>query len=190
MGIYNLLIVCIIIVCISSTYWLQILFNKRTYLLTSLTVSSQVLYSAACLISQSWQIRSDLGCNPTRPPLASNSVSYPVQAQLNHKQLPGWPCNGVLDRALPLREWHPRKAQPSVILPGSVPGPSISEGTLRSQRFLCLRTTAVESASCQHPTFPHWTSTPQKQTWNSLHARSPRYATEDLCHQCDLYYYF
>ena len=33
LGIYNLLIVCIIIVCISSTTWLQILFNKLTYLL-------------------------------------------------------------------------------------------------------------------------------------------------------------
>ena len=35
LGIYNLLIVCIIIVCISSTNWLQILFNKPTYLLTT-----------------------------------------------------------------------------------------------------------------------------------------------------------
>ena len=39
----------------------------------------------------------------------------------------GWPCTGVPDRAMPLREWHSSKAQPSVV-PGSAPGPSISDG--------------------------------------------------------------
>ena len=83
------------------------------------------------------------------------SVSYPVQAQLSHEQLPGWSCTRVLDRALPWMAFQ----QVS----------SISEGRLRSQRFLCLRTTAVETTSCQHPISPQQTSTLHRGTWNSLH---------------------
>ena len=41
-----------------------------------------------------------------------------------------------------------RKAQPSVVVPGSAPGPSISEGTILSKRFLRLLTPAVELTSC------------------------------------------
>ena len=113
---------------------------------------------------QNWQIRSDLGCNSTWPSLASVSVSYSIQTKLHNEQLPGWPCTGVLDRALPLREWHPSKAQPSVIVSGSTPGSSVSEGAIRSKRFLRLRTTAVEFTSFRHPTSPQWTSTFQEET--------------------------
>ena len=48
---------------------------------------------------QNWQIRTDLGCNSAWPSLAPGSVSYSIQAQLHHEQLPGWPCTGVPDRA-------------------------------------------------------------------------------------------
>ena len=113
---------------------------------------------------QNWQIRSDLGCNSTWPSLAPNSVSYSIQTQLHHEQLPGWPCTRVLDRALPLREWHPSKTQPSVVVSGSAPGSSISEGTIWSKRFLRLLTTAVEFTSCWHSTSPQWTSTFQEET--------------------------
>ena len=70
--------------------------------------------------------------------------------------LPDWPCTGVLDWAMPLCEWHSSKAQPSVVVPGSASGPSISEGTIWEKRFLHLLTTAVELTSCRHPTSPQW----------------------------------
>ena len=43
LGIYNFLIVCIIIVCISSTNWLQILFNKLTYLLLTYLREARII---------------------------------------------------------------------------------------------------------------------------------------------------
>ena len=89
---------------------------------------------------------------------------------LNGSQLPGWPSTGVPDRAMPLRDWHSSKAQPSVIVPGSAPGPSISEGTIREKRFLRLLITAVELASCRHPTSPQRASTFPEETQNSLYA--------------------
>ena len=76
--------------------------------------------------------RSDLGGNLAWPSLAPGSVSYSIQAQLHHEQLPGWPCTRVLDRAMPLRDWHSSKVQPSVVVPGSTPDPSKSKGTIRS----------------------------------------------------------
>ena len=98
---------------------------------------------------QNRQIWSNLGCNSAWPSLALGSVSYSIQAQL-HEQLPGWPCTGVLpDRAMPLREWHSSKAQPSVVVPGSAPGLSISKGTIREKRFLRLLTIVVELTSCR-----------------------------------------
>ena len=134
---------------------------------TSLTVSSRSLTllhvwsskSANTFDPQNRQIRSDLVCNSTGPPLASNPIPCPFQAQFHHEQLPGWSSTGVLDRALPFREWHSSEAQPSVIIPGPAPGSSISEGTIGSQRFLRLLTTAMESASCRYPTSPWRTST-------------------------------
>ena len=99
---------------------------------------------------QNWQIWSDLGCNSAWPSLTSGSVSYSIQAQLHHEQLPGWPCTGVPDPAMPLRDWHSSKAQHSVVVPGSTPGPLISEGTIREKRFLRLLTTAMELTSCRH----------------------------------------
>ena len=119
---------------------------------------------------QNSQIRSDLGCNSAWPSLASGPISHSIQAQLHHKQLPGWPCTGVPDRAVPFRNWHSSKAQPSVIVPGSAPGPSISEGTIREKRFLRLLTTAVEPASSRHPTSPQRASTFPEETQNSLYA--------------------
>ena len=119
---------------------------------------------------QNSQIWSDLGSNSAWPSLASGSVSHSIQAQLHHEQLPGWPCTGVPDRAMPLRDWRSSKAQPSVIVPGSAPGPSISEGTIREKRFLRLLTTAVEIASCRHPTSPQRASTFPEETQNSLYA--------------------
>ena len=83
---------------------------------------------------QNWQIWSGLGCNSAWPSLAPGSVSYSIQAQLHHEQLPGWPCTGVFDQA-PLRDWHSSKAQPSVVVPGSTPGSSISKGTIRGKSF-------------------------------------------------------
>ena len=71
---------------------------------------------------QNRQIRSDLVCNSTGPPLASNfpiSFPCPFQAQFHHEQLPGWSSTGVLDWALPFREWHSSEAQPSVHHPRS-----------------------------------------------------------------------
>ena len=108
---------------------------------------------------QNRQIRSDLVCNSTGPPLASNPFPCPFQAQFHHEQLPGWSSTGVLDWALPFREWHSSEAQPSVIIPGPAPGSSISEGTIGSQRFLRFLTTAMESPSCRYPTSPRRTST-------------------------------
>ena len=119
---------------------------------------------------QNWQIWSDLGCNSAWPSLASGSVSYSIQVQLHHEKLPGWPCTGVPDRAVPLREWHSSKAQPSVVVSGSAPGPSISEGTIRSTRLLCLLTTAVELTSYRHPTSTQRKSTLPEETQNSLYA--------------------
>ena len=62
------------------------------------------------------------------------------------------------------------KAQPSVVVPGSAPRPSISEGTIWEKRFLRLLTTAVELASCRHPTSPQRASTFPEETQNSLYA--------------------
>ena len=72
---------------------------------------------------------------------------------------------------MPLRDWHSSKAQPSVVVPGSAPGPLISEGTIREKRFLRLLTTAVELTSCRHPTSPQRASTFPEETQNSLYAR-------------------
>ena len=146
----------------------QIAFSMGQVPSTSLIVSSRSLILLhVWSLAYNSQIRSDLGCNTTGPLLASNSVTYSVQAQLHHEQLPGWSCTRVLDWALPLREWNSSEAQPLVIFPGPAPGSSISEGTLGSQRFLCLLTTAVEStSSCQHPISPQRMSTLQKETWN------------------------
>ena len=77
------------------------------------------------------------------------------------------------------------KAQPSVIFPGPAPGSSISEGMLGSQRFLRLLATAGESTSCQHPNINS-----SERNLKLTICNSPCYATEDLCHQCDLYYYY
>ena len=93
-----------------------------------------------------------------------------MQVQLHHEKLPGWPCTGVPDRAVPLREWQSSKAQPSVVVSGSAPGPSISEGTIRSTRLLRLLTTAVELTSYRHPTSIQRKSTLPEETQNSLHA--------------------
>ena len=119
---------------------------------------------------QNSQIWSDLGCTSAWPSLASGSVSHSIQAQLHHEQLPGRPCSGVPDWAVPLRDWHSSKAQPSVVVPGSAPGPSISEGTIREKRFLRLLTTAVELTSCRHLNSPQRASTFSKKTQNSLYA--------------------
>ena len=74
---------------------------------TSLTVSSPQL---CCTIDpQNRQIRSDLVCNSTGPPLASNPFPCPFQAQFHHEQLPGWSSTGVLDRALPFRDDIPAR---------------------------------------------------------------------------------
>ena len=107
----------------------------------SLTISNRFLNSAARLILGigkydpiSAAIRRDLHWLPV-------PFSYSIQVQLHHEKLPGWPCTGVPDRAVPLREWHSSKAQPSVVISGSAPGPSISEGTIRSMRLLRLLTT-------------------------------------------------
>ena len=141
---------------------------------------------------QNWQIRSDLGCNPTRPPLASNSVSYSVQAQLHHEQLPGWPCTGAPEylielchsvNDIPARRNLRSSSQVQLLVP------RYRKETVLPQRFICLRTTAVESTSCQNPTSPQRTSTSERDLKLTI-CNSPRYATEDLCHQCDLYYYF
>ena len=78
--------------------------------------------------------------------------------------------HGVPDRVMPLRYWHSSKAQPSVVVPGSAPSPSISEETIREKRFLCLLTTAVELASCRHPTSLQRASTFPEETQNSLYA--------------------
>ena len=71
----------------------------------------------------------------------------------------------------------------------SAPGPSISEGTIRSKRFLRLLTTAVEFTSCRHPTSPQRTSTFQEDLKLTI-CNSSFYAKTDLCHQCDLNYYY
>ena len=84
--------------------------------------------------------------------------------------LPGWSCTGEPDPAMPLRDWQSSKAQPSVVVPGSAPGPSMSEGTIREKRFLCLLTTAVELTPCRHLTSPQWPSTFPEETQNSLYA--------------------
>ena len=119
---------------------------------------------------QNWQIWSDLGCNSAWPSLASGSVSYSIQVQLHHEKLPGLPCTGVPDQAVPLREWHSSKAQPSVFVSGSAPGPSISEGTIRSMRLLRLLTTAVELTSYRCLTSIQRKLTLPEETQNSLHA--------------------
>ena len=133
---------------------------------------------------QNWQIWSDLGCNSAWPSLAPGSVSYSIQAQLHQEQLPEWPCTRVPDRAMPLREWHSSKAQPSVVVPGSAPGPSISEGTIREKRFLRLLITAVELTSC-------WLLHNEHQLFRKrLKTHYMQQSTEDRCQQCDLYYYY
>ena len=65
---------------------------------------------------------------------------------------------------------HSSKAQPSVVVSGSAPGPSISEGTIWSTRLLRLLTTAVELTSYRHPTSTQRTSTLPEEAQNSLHA--------------------
>ena len=175
-------------ICTRVDFSNSLLYGTSAYLLDRL---QSVLNSAARLILRIGKYDpSDLGCNSTWPSLAPNSVSNSIQAQLHHEQLPGWPCTGVLDRALPFHEWHSSKAQPSVIVPGSAPGSSISEGTIRSKRFLRLLTTAVEFTSCRHLTSSQWTWNFSGRDLKLTICNSPCYATEDLCHQCDLYYYY
>ena len=113
---------------------------------------------------------------------------FAFDTQLHHEQLPGWMCTGVPDRAMPLREGHSSKAQPSVVVPGSAPGPSVSEGTIREKRFLRLLTTAVE----QLPTSDFSTTSVNFSGRDSklTICNSPCYATEDLCQQCELFYYY
>ena len=156
-------------ICTRVDFSNSLLYGTSACLLDRL---QSVLNSAARLILRIGKINiwSDLGCNSTWPSLASGSVSYSIQVQLHHEKLPGWPCTEVPDRAVPLREWHSSKAQPSVVVSGSAPGPSISEGTIRSTRLLRLLTTAVELTSCRHPTSTQRTSTLPEETQNSLHA--------------------
>ena len=47
--------------------------------------------------------------NSTGPPLASNRIPCPFQAQFHHVQLPGWSSTGVPDRALPFRDIPARR---------------------------------------------------------------------------------
>ena len=125
---------------------------------------------------QNWQIRSDLGCNSACTSLAPGSVSYLIQAQLHHKQLPGWPCTGVLDRAICHSVTDiPARRNLRVVVPGSTPGTSISKGTIREMRFLRLLTAAVELTSCRHPTSPQRQSTFPEETKDSLIFNSPCY---------------
>ena len=121
----------------------------------------------ALLILTIRQIRSDLGYNPTGPPVAHNPVSRSFHSIASQATAQVVQAPEYLIETLRLHKWHSSKAQLSVIIPGS----SILEGTFGPQRVLYLLTTAMESTSgYQNPTSPQRTSTLQKETTNSLYA--------------------
>ena len=163
-------------VCARVDFSNSLLYGTSAYLLDRL---QSVLNSAARLIlrigkydSISAAIRRDLHWLP---------VPFLIRYKLNSITSNCLAGRAPEYRAMPLREWHSSKTQPSVVRPGSAPGPSISEGTIRSTRLLRLLTTAVELTSYRHPT-----STQQKSTFSGRDSKlttcnSPCYATENQC---------
>ena len=154
-------------ICTRVDFSNSLLYGTSAYLLDRL---QSVLNSAARLILRigkydqiSAAIRRDLHWLP---------VPLHIRYKLNSitSNCPAGRAPEYTDRAMPLREWHSSKAQPSVVVPGSAPGSSISEGTIREKRFLRLLTTAVELTSCRHPTSPQRASTFPEETQNSLYA--------------------
>ena len=153
--------------------------------LTSLTVSNRFLILLH--IWSNWQIWSDLDCNPRKPPLAPNSVSYSVQAQLHHEQLPGWLCTRVLDWALPLRKWHSTKvnlrssSQVQFLDIGrNAPVAEVSSSPHHSYEIYFLPTSDFSTSNINS----------SERDLKLTICNSPRFATEVLCYQCDLYYYY
>ena len=138
---------------------------------------------------QNRQIWSDLGCNSTWPSLAPGSVSYSIQAQLHHEQLPGWPCTGYLielchsvnafqqgatfSRRPRFRSW-------SLDIGRNDPGEEVSPFPHHSCGTYFLPTSDFSTTSI------NFSGSDSKLTI----CNSPCYATEDRCQQCDLYYYY
>ena len=108
-----------------------------------------ILNSAACLILRIGKY------DPISAAIRYDLHWLPIPFRIRYK-LNSIPSNCLAGRALEylIELCRSSKAQPSVVVPGSAPGPSISEGTIWSKRFLRLLTTAVESTSCRHLTSP------------------------------------
>ena len=143
------------------------LWGKCLYLLDRL---QSILYSAARLILRigkyepiSSAIRCDLHWLPVpfRIRYKLNSITSNCLAGRGPEYLIEL-CHSVTD--------IPARSKPSVVVPGSAPGLSISEGTIQEKRFLRFLTTAVELTSCRHPTSPQRASTFTEEIKNSLYA--------------------
>ena len=128
-----------------------------TYI-SSLIFKTSIFPSSARVRRSSWN----------EAPQSTYPWTLPIQSA---HQAPSYHPSHIHTKSSSLyREQHSSKAQPSVIVSGSAPGFSISEGTIRSMRLLRLLTTAVELTSYRHPTSTQRTSTLPEETQNSLHA--------------------
>ena len=141
--------------------------------------------------SETREIRPDLSRNPTRPSLAANPSTYTFQDERHHKKLSCGSSARVLDRALPSHQRSPGEAQPTI------------GGTCKfsSWSLVFVRSVPVDVVSPSHPhncgiyfqsTFELYTRSLicLERDWKLISCSSPSFTTEDLCHQCDIYYYY